>query len=69
VIITFVCEKNAIFSPKIGKNRRKLWSYHRPQEEATLFQNRTTLPFAHRKWKIDKIRYSLKDLAYHTMNG
>jgi hypothetical protein len=24
VIITFVCEKNAIFSPKIGKNRRKL---------------------------------------------
>jgi hypothetical protein len=26
VIITLVLEKNAIVSPKIGKNRRKLWS-------------------------------------------
>jgi hypothetical protein len=26
VIITLVCEKNAIFAPKIGKNRRKLRS-------------------------------------------
>jgi hypothetical protein len=27
LIITSVFEKNAIFSPKIDKNRRKLWSY------------------------------------------
>jgi hypothetical protein len=26
LIITLVFKKNAIFSPKIGKNRRKLWS-------------------------------------------
>jgi hypothetical protein len=24
--ITLVFEKNAIFSPKMGKNRRKMWS-------------------------------------------
>jgi hypothetical protein len=29
--------KNAIFSPKIGKNRRKLWSYHRPPEKLRLY--------------------------------
>jgi hypothetical protein len=29
LIITLVFEKNAIFSQKIGENRRKLWSLHR----------------------------------------
>jgi hypothetical protein len=31
LIIMLVFEKNAIFSPKIVENRRKLLSYHRPQ--------------------------------------
>jgi hypothetical protein len=32
LFITLVFVKNANFSPKFGKNRRKLWSKHRPQE-------------------------------------